>query len=737
MPKTRKSVFCPVFGQPEKLKDNMLPTYSDIIKYYLLVRSELVCINSGKDASVKDICEIISKDIENIWHKASLPIISHQQILSRLVQYYNKYKGIKKIRKKTTQSEFYKEACKTLFDISICKCANINVCKCKIKIPVKEREFLEDQREERKMYIGSIDLCTTKLNIRRELRQEKYNKFADQNEASKVELTSFQVSNEKSPLSDSESSSSDQEQDCQGPSSRPTSKTTNQMRYKLTNFASACDRTGVSDRSASILANAVLQDLGVIKCTDSSKVIDRSKLRRERQKNRKYLQVKDLFQNDNAVSALYFDGRKDKTLVRHKEGSKYYRKTIVEEHISLISEPGSTYMGHLTPSSGKSVSIQKCITEFLQKYYNNYRSTIMAIGCDGTAVNTGNKNGVISLMEKHMNRPLQWCVCLLHANELPLRHLFAFLDGTTSGPNSFCGNIGKMLEKCLERHVVCFEKIENILPDVDVKILSTDQKYLYEMCAAISQGTVTSALANRDPGKLAHSRWLTCANRILRLYIGTENPAENLKQLAVFIVKVYAPTWFDIKTKSSCKYGPIHILNMIKRASYLQNELKTIVLKTISRNAYFTHPENILFAMLQDEKRFIRELALRRIIKAREQTKGKNVREFQIPKLNYNAVEYYDLIDWSKEKISEPPITANYSDVEIKNMILSEDAILPFEKFPCHTQAVERCVKLVTEASGSVFGVEARDGYIRTKIKARQDLPSFETKNQYFEHSKN
>ncbi|KAK4875539.1 hypothetical protein RN001_011961 [Aquatica leii] len=30
-------------------------------------------------------------------------------------------------------------------------------------------------------------------------------------------------------------------------------------------------------------------------------------------------------------------------------------------------------------------------------------------------------------------------------------------------------------------------------------------------------------------------------------------------------------------------------------------------------------------------------------------------------------------------------------------------------KFPCHTQAVERCIKLVTEASSLVCGAEARD----------------------------
>ncbi len=56
---------------------------------------------------------------------------------------------------------------------------------------------------------------------------------------------------------------------------------------------------------------------------------------------------------------------------------------------------------------------------------------LKAIGCDGTATNIGCRNGVIRNLELKLNRPLQWFICLLHANELPLRHLFIKLDGET------------------------------------------------------------------------------------------------------------------------------------------------------------------------------------------------------------------------------------------------------------------------------------------------------------------
>ena len=39
-----------------------------------------------------------------------------------------------------------------------------------------------------------------------------------------------------------------------------------------------------------------------------------------------------------------------------------------------------------------------------------------------------------------------WCICALHINELPLRHLFVQLDGPTTGDQAFKGPVGKRLK---------------------------------------------------------------------------------------------------------------------------------------------------------------------------------------------------------------------------------------------------------------------------------------------------
>ena len=146
----------------------------------------------------------------------------------------------------------------------------------------------------------------------------------------------------------------------------------------------------------------------------------------------------------------------------------------------------------------------------------------------------------------------------------------------------------------------------------NVSDLSTDQDLLLKFCNDISAGIVPIDLACRKPGPLTHSRWLTAAIRILRLYVATIDCPSQLLDLATFIVKVYAPVWFSIKCKSFLKDGPIHLWKMIQFSRYLPNDQKTIVDRVIQTNAYFAHPENILLAMVFDDREHIRMLGLKK-----------------------------------------------------------------------------------------------------------------------------
>ena len=82
-----------------------------------------------------------------------------------------------------------------------------------------------------------------------------------------------------------------------------------------------------------------------------------------------------------------------------------------------------------------------------------------------------------------------------------------------------------------------------------------------------------------------------------------------------------------------------------------------------------------------------------------------------------------------KATFTEPPMTLDLSDEELRGLVEKPLFVPPY---PCHTQAVERAIKLVSEAAGSVVGADSRDGYIRQKIRSRKEVCLEGSKKNFF-----
>lgn len=135
--------------------------------------------------------------------------------------------------------------------------------------------------------------------------------------------------------------------------------------------------------------------------------------------------------------------------------------------------------------------------------------------------------------------------------------------------------------------------------------------------------------------------------------------------------------------------------------------------------------------MLTDSNKHIRELGARRILKARQVNKNSSPRTFEVPKINLNSSSYIDLIDW-QQNIYEPPILMNVSNEQLQDLVENGgNAVLEFMRLPCHTQAVERSVKMVTEAALSVCDKIRREGFKKSKLASRKVMPKFETKKDF------
>lgn len=307
---TRKSTSCPIFGAPEEINENQLPTYKQVMKYYNLVRHQLKLENnSKKEPSINEISEIVSSKVEYLWRKASIPTVSHNRVMQLIKSYHAKCKNLLKSLKRLSEEkiqDFHRNS-ERLFDLSSCKCKDLELCKCSKdqKIPKEERAFLIDQRTERKMIMGTVDLLTSK----------RKRKLSDRN----IKLKSYYDSSvcepgpsHENPNTSITSESSDEEQTLPSSSSKPASK--KRKIASLKNLSIICDRYGISDRAAAAVASAVLQDVKI-----NNEVIDKSKLRRARQKLRK----ETLSQGQlDTIPALFFDGRKDKTLKIVMKGGK-------------------------------------------------------------------------------------------------------------------------------------------------------------------------------------------------------------------------------------------------------------------------------------------------------------------------------------------------------------------------------------------------------------------------------
>src|SRR6218665_617194 len=120
---------------------------------------------------------------------------------------------------------------------------------------------------------------------------------------------------------------------------------------------------------------------------------------------------------------------------------------------SVCSEPGGRYLYCFTPEKcPKSVKPAEVIANNLVSFMKNkgIDKTLQAIGDDSTNVNTGWEGGTMHLVEVKLKRKLNWLVCALHTNELPLHHLIVTLDGRTLSNNKWVGEIGKMLDNATE-----------------------------------------------------------------------------------------------------------------------------------------------------------------------------------------------------------------------------------------------------------------------------------------------
>ena len=164
-----------------------------------------------------------------------------------------------------------------------------------------------------------------------------------------------------------------------------------QNRMKLPTLARSVQRNYISDRAAADLATSAIFDFVAhfkLDIPESSFIIDKSKIRREVDKLIK--KATNVGFSDNEIWGLYFDGKRDNTIVNNKDekSNTYHIRKENQEHITIVKEPTSKFITYVTAEAGDAMTVSSSILKKLEEK-NIPLHTLVAVGADGTNVNTG------------------------------------------------------------------------------------------------------------------------------------------------------------------------------------------------------------------------------------------------------------------------------------------------------------------------------------------------------------
>ena len=752
--KTRHNVSC--FGPPTPLPDvGSLFTFRDI-----LAAVEMLKISDPNESNWGLCCKLTPK-VKAKWAETNpLLVVIQDQSISRKIQLnYETATLINQARAKAKVKKLFIDKLDTLFDILVCQCPIICcdksecnkahcqdgahiTCSCprQVKIPPMELKFILDQRKKVGLKGGLMVIAGAD---RKEAERQAKSLARKQSEVSK-EPAIAGPSVEDIDIEDINNNEvMDIEDDEEFIEKNIPS---NQNRTDLSDFVAEVIRYGISDRAAAALYNGALKTIGAITENETNLIVDQAKIRRSRdifaarQKNIR----KEKRQGDGGIKCFGSDGKRNKKtrvleveIVNGEPKEKYSMKA--REHIVYTTEPGGEYLCHSEVLEGTGRDLANDFVDVIAEHES--LDSIVAVLADGTNTNTGWKEGMIAHTERDLQKTLLWLICQLHGNELGLRHYFEHCDGGfgTSGPDSFNGPIGKAVKG--ELHLldtVEFDKIETSLGDLEDSVwkdLSCDQQLLYRWTKAIAVGVVPADLACRVAGPINHSRWLTLAIRLMQLYTVTPNPSDGLQRAVRYIIQVYVPGWFQIKCHSKFTFGPLNLFHQMCLTNTQPLETQSIVKKVLQRNAYFADPGVLLVSMLESDQKEARTKAVNIVNVVRASPPKpprakclRKMRKFQIPPLNWDAEVWWEIIDWSKVVVFEPALLSEISNDELFQSI---QAPLNFPNFPCHSQSVERAVKLVTEAAFKVCGADRRHNHIVSVLASRKARKPFKSKKHY------
>lgn len=763
-----------------QLPSSKLPTVQQVLSHSKCLKEE-----EGKNLKLTQYLGRVAEHVLQLWARCNIPVITKRACVGRLNKWLIDFE---KWRKGTVTNRINVSGRQILSDhgffqlFNIAKCGHglghqVEPCRCREtdRIPSEMHSFYIDQSSTRSMdleesapneieqefpvevadspsheheaYAAGPSTSTATLRYGRQIKHiAASGVLSPGSTSSRISTATLKDANYYQPESGEESEDSDTEVRIEGRHEYEARSIIRKLKFK--HFSLSLDRFGVTNVAASHIATALLIDLSLVSEGDTKMVIDQQKIKRCRDAMREI--VDKQWAHETKIQSIFFDGKKGDSLVpdpdfqpsissgigQPKPRPKYVVRPV--ENITILSQPGNHFLGFVSPDNGTGSAVCKAVTDYMNASKYDWKD-IIAIGTDGAGTNTGRENGAIARIERGLGRPVHWLICMFHLNEKCLARVLKVLGCDTSSNDTYIGPLGSLLSDA-HRGVLLRDfpaiKLQNmpaIMPAVSE--LTSDQKYLLEAAEAVSRGKVSSKFDGRSPGKLNNARWLTKANRILRLYMKTRNPPDALCTAVKYLQLVFIPMWFGIKMNPTFFNGSRHFFNFIQFSkSITDRQVTSAVEECLLYNFYYGFSEQIIIGMLTDEDAGVRTRGYEIIERIRKEVADSTdnvVREVKRQSkafYNFNADRYYDLIDLDGENVFEPPSTMHFTDEDIENL-KNAKAVPILPNIPCHSQAVEFYVQEVHRVA-PLAKPERRLNMVRCTALARRLNPYFKTKSK-------
>jgi len=88
---TKKLSVCPIFGAPKVLSKSILPTYEVVLLACFKETSKF-----AKNVAFFQISHYVAIQIEEVYYKASIPIVSHTRIVKMIKDYHDNNYNLRK-----------------------------------------------------------------------------------------------------------------------------------------------------------------------------------------------------------------------------------------------------------------------------------------------------------------------------------------------------------------------------------------------------------------------------------------------------------------------------------------------------------------------------------------------------------------------------------------------------------------------------------------------------------------